>query len=233
MTGPEPSIVDDIRRSYADHPGYRHTFWDWFAQADLSAQDIRKFALLYYEHVLRFRLYIAGALTVAPSEALQVAFAEILADEYGVPLAGQPAADSHPEMFRGFMRSLGLTQTEWSNNRPLAGIRHFRDVHFALFRGDLVSETLGAVAFGMESTTPYRHGKVLDGLARYSERTGASVDATFFDSHVSIDEVHSAKLYAAALPFFEQDPAGIARGARYSFDAREVFLNDLAHELRT
>lgn len=231
MSTSNMSLLDTIRATYEAHPGYQHWFWDWFAAAELDATGMRSFALLYYEHVLRFRLYVAGALTVAPSEELQVAFAEILADEYGVHLAGHDAADSHPEMFRKFMLSLGLTEADWSCGTAIPGVKHFFDAHFAIFRGALVSESLGAVIFGMESTTPYRHGKVLEGLARYQERIGDDVDATFFSSHVSIDEHHSSMLYKAAMPFLEKDPKGIARGARYSFDAREVFLDDLGHQL--
>jgi pyrroloquinoline-quinone synthase len=231
VTEQQAALLDDIRATYADHPGYRHWFWDWFANADLDSSLIKRFALMYYEHVLRFRLYVAGALTVAPSEDLQIAFSEILADEYGVHLAGHPAADSHPEMFRKFMASLGLTPADWSGGEPIPGIKYFFDAHFALFRGELVSESIGAVSFGMESTTPYRHGKVLEGLTRYQERSGESLDTTFFSSHVSIDEHHSAMLYDAAMAFFTADPKGIARGARYSFDAREVFLDDLGSRL--
>lgn len=231
MTTEDATLLDEIQASYADHPGFHHWFWDWFAGADLDADRIKQFALMYYEHVLRFRLYVAGALTVAPSEDLQVAFSEILADEYGVQLAGHPAADSHPEMFRKFMASLGLTAADWSGGTPIGGVRYFFKAHFALFRGELVSESLGAVVFGMESTTPYRHSKVLEGLAKHEEKTGETLDDTFFSSHVSIDEHHSELLYNAAMPFIAADPKGIARGARYSFDAREVFLDDLGAKL--
>lgn len=231
VTELQSALLDDIRATYVDHPGYRHWFWNWFAEANLDTDGLKRFALMYYQHVLRFRLYIAGALTVAPSEELQVAFSEILADEYGIPLAGRPAADSHPEMFRKFMASLGLAESDWSGGAPIPGIQHFFDAHFAWFRGQLVSESLGAVAFGMESTTPYRHGKVLEGIAKYENRYSESLDVTFFSSHVSIDEHHSAMLYRAAMPFFKEDPKGIARGARYSFDAREVFLDDLGRRL--
>ena len=227
----EHPVLDEIRQTYDAHPGFHHWFWDWFAETDHSPEDLKRFALLYYEHVLRFRLYVAGVLTIAPSEDLQVAFSEILADEYGVHLAGHPAADSHPEMFRKFMLSIGLTADDWSDGTPLRGIQYFFDAHFAMFRGGLTNEGLGAVVFGMESTTPYRHSKVIEGLTRYRERYGTDVDDTFFSSHVSIDEHHSAMLYDAALPFILEDPKGFARGARYSFDAREVFLDDLGKQL--
>lgn len=229
----EQQVLSQIRASYDDHPGFRHEFWDWFAEADLGHEDFRRFALAYYQHVLRFRLYVAGALTVAPSEPLQVALSEILADEYGVHISGRPAADSHPEMFRNFMRSLGLTEEDWEGNTPLYGIQRFFDMHFALFRGALVGESIGAVAFGMESTTPYRHGRVVDAIRRYEAKTGTKLDDTFFASHIEVDEHHSNILFETAAPIFIEDQDSVERGARLSFDARQIFLDDLLKHMKS
>ena len=37
---------------------------------------------------------------------------------------------------------------------------------------------------GMERTTPHRHSRVLDGLKKFSARTGHQVDWQFFSEHV-------------------------------------------------
>jgi pyrroloquinoline-quinone synthase len=232
MPGTDATIITTIRTSYARHPGFQHYFWKWFALGDFTEAQLRHFALVYYQHVKRFRLYIAGAITISPAEDLQRVLAENLADEYGVALAGQPLADSHPEMYRKFMRSLGLSEVDWKDAEPISGIRRFQEIHFALFRGGLVSETLGAVIFGMEASTPYRHGSVVEGLKRFREHSDLDIDATFFEAHVCGDEAHSRDLLNAAMPFIEADPEGVARGARLSFDARKVFLDDLAQALR-
>ena len=46
------------------------------------------------------------------------------------------------------MRSLGLTEDDWeavsSGKNLLEGVRHFKDVHYSLFRGGLSEETVGA-----------------------------------------------------------------------------------------
>jgi len=231
MPETESAMITDIRASYAYHPGFQHYFWKWFALGDFDEARLRQFALLYYQHVRRFRLYIAGAITIAPSEALQRVLAENLADEYGVALAGQPVADSHPEMYRKFMRSLGLSEADWNNAEPIAGICRFQEIHFALFRGGLVAEMIGAVVFGMESSTPYRHGSVVEGLKVFRPHSRLDIDATFFEAHVSGDEAHSRDLLNAAMPFIEADPEGVGRGARLSFDARKLFLDDLAQAL--
>ena len=109
-------------------------------------------ALHYYEHVRVFRLYLAGAMTVVPVEGLQVILSEVIADEFGVRLYGEPDVDGHPELFRRFMRSLGLTESDWepvsTGKNLLEGVAHYKRVHYGLFRADLVEETVGAIIFG-------------------------------------------------------------------------------------
>lgn len=231
----ENDIISRVEESYASHPGYRHKFWDWFAAGGFDLPLLQKFALLYYEHVKIFRLYLAGAMTVMPSEDLQIALAEIIGDEFGIAAhePSEPAA-SHPELFRQFMRSIGLTENEWEGNRPIRGIKHFRDVHYALFRGELVDETLGAITFGCERTTPFRHGKVVSGVRKFMQSQSIPVNVTFFSAHQEIDPHHSGSLIAAMSRLSKNGSLSIERviaGARMSFDARKVFLDDLAKSL--
>lgn len=224
--------IEAIRASFIDHPGYRHGFWEWFGNGDFDAAELRRFALAYYRHVVRFRLYIAGALTIAPTERLQIVLARNLADEYGVHVAGQSPNFSHPEMFRRFMRSIGLTETEWDNYETPRGVRRFQEIHFALFRGGLVPETFGAVIFGMESSTLYRYRKVMEGLRKFEARTYLRIDSEFFAQHVVGDEIHSEELISAASTIIEDDFDGVVRGAHLSFDARKLLLDDLTKIVR-
>ena len=222
-----------IEASYRRHPGFRHWFLDWFSQGRFDLQRLRQFALIYYEHVKLFRLYLAGALTIMPDEGLQVALARILADEFATSShkPDEPLS-SHPELFRAFMRSIGLTEDDWRRSHLIQSITHFKQVHFALFRGDLVDEVLGATVFGCERSTPYRHGKVLAGLRRFASQTGAQIDHRFFSEHVSIDPLHSGALIDAALKL--KGTLSIERvlqGAAISFNARKILFDGIAAEL--
>lgn len=220
------ATVARIEQSYKNHPGYRHPFWEWMARGDYSAEKLREFALLYYGHVRYFRQYIARALSVVPEESVQIALAQILSDEYG--LSGSP---SHPELFRRFMRSLSLEEKDWQRSaKPFIGIREFRDRHFKLFQEEKYPETMGAVVFGFESTTPYRHARVVEGLQKFTERTGHNVDATFFSEHVTIDPHHSGSLLLPLKGMLQEEDnvQKVIRGAAVSFDARKACLDSLA-----
>ncbi len=218
--------VSHIEQSYEHHPGYRHPFWDWMAQGDYTVESLRDFALLYYGHVRYFRQYIARALSIVPEESVQIALAQILSDEYG--LSGNP---SHPELFRQFMRSLSLRGNDWQRcSKPIVGIQEFRERHFELFQDGKYPETMGAVVFGFERTTPYRHARVVEGLRKFTERTGRDVDPTFFREHVTIDPHHSRSLLLPLQNMLkdEHNVQHVIQGAAASFDARKVLLDNLA-----
>lgn len=226
-------LILEVKASYAAHPGYRHPFWQWISDGAFDLEALQRFALIYYEHVKVFRLYLAGAMTIMPTELLQVTLARILTDEFwlATQATGQPAS-SHPELYRDFMRSIGLTAKDWNDSHMIAGIRNFQDTHYALFRGGLVDETLGAIVFGCEMSTPYRHSRVSSGLKSFSTTSGREVDQRFFSEHVEIDPAHSEALIDALLEV--NPPVSLERliyGARISFDARKMFLDDLALHL--
>lgn len=230
-------VVTDIEERYYDHSGYRHYFWDFMAVGDYDLEFLRKYALHYYEHVRVFRLYLAGAMTVVPIEAFQVTLSEIIADEFGVRLYDEPDVDGHPELFRRFMRSLGLTEDDWetvsTGKNLLEGIAHYKRIHYGLFNAGLAEEMVGAIIFGMERTTPHRHSRVLDGLKKFSARTGHKVDWQFFSEHVGVDDYHNNALLFPLQSWFH-DPVKVDRmvqGATASFDARKGFLDDLANTM--
>src|SRR5438105_2899925 len=49
----------------------------------ITRDQARRFAVLYYPHIFRTRLYQANALGISPDENVQYVLAEIIHDEYG------------------------------------------------------------------------------------------------------------------------------------------------------
>jgi len=231
------AVLDGMDADLQDHPGFKHFIWKHIAGSSKDLAFWRKFALHYYEHVRVFRLYLAGAMTVVPIEDFQITLSEILADEFGVRLHGEPDVDGHPALFRRFMLSLGLTEEDWeavsTGKNLLPGIAHYKKVHYSLFQGGLSEEMVGAIIFGMERTTPHRHSAVLDGLNTFSQQTGHKVDVQFFSEHVAVDDYHNTALIKPLESWF-RDPTKVQRmkeGAVRSFDARREFLDNLADEM--
>jgi len=231
LTERELLALTRITESFSEHPGYRHRLWDWLASADYELVALQTFAELYYGHVRQFRKYLAGAITVSSNELVQASLAEILAEEYGRrydPLLGT-YGPSHPDLYRRFMRSIDLVPEDFDCSPPIPSIRAYYDVHYNMFQGGREIETMGAVIFAMESTTPYRHEKVTSGLSKFAPKCDLVIDDTFFSRHVEIDPRHGQSLLMPARAWLD-DPIAITalmKGAELSFDARAKFLDEI------
>ncbi len=61
-----------IKEKVAAHPFLKHTFLQLFSTHNLTREQAQRFALLYYPHIQRTRLYQACALGVTPDEKYPV-----------------------------------------------------------------------------------------------------------------------------------------------------------------
>ena len=231
LTDAELAVLNGLLDSFAEHPGFHHRIWDWLAEGTYSLKQLQTFSSLYYAHVQLFRKYLAGAITVSIIEATQAALADIVAEEYGCryDVELQAYGPSHPELYRRFMRSVGVQPEEWESVAPIAGIEHFRQVHYAMFQSGEELPMLGAVMFGMESSTPYRHHRVATGLEIFAAEHNLDVDHTFFSRHVEVDPRHGQSVLMTVRTWLDS-PASVdllRQGAIRSFDARTVFLDEV------
>lgn len=222
MTGSE--FLAAAKTEVLGHRVMTHPFWDRFEAGGFSRDGLRRFALHYYAHVLRTRLYDAMVLAQAPSEALQAALASILWDEYG----RGDASKTHPEQFRLFLKGVGLREAEWRSIPPLPEFEVYTDVHTRLCRDHDVWIGLGVVGLAMEYPIPALYVKLVGGF-----RKAGIADAAleFFLEHMPTDEVHSSLMENALLPHLEGQPERQARvrdGARRSLDARYLLMDGLS-----
>ena len=227
----ELTVLKGLLATFADHPGFRHPIWDWLAGSSYTLEELQTFAKVYYGHVQLFRKYLAGAITVSSIEDTQVALADILSEEYGCRYNPdiQGYGPWHPELYRLFMQSISVDPSESRTVPAIEGIEHFRSVHFAMFQGGEEVETIGAVVFGMESSTPYRHERVATGLDRFGADHGMAIDHTFFSRHVEVDPRHGQGILMTIRHWLDDSEKVelLRQGAFRSFDARKVFLDQV------
>ncbi|MCP6497902.1 iron-containing redox enzyme family protein, partial [Klebsiella pneumoniae] len=75
-----------------------------------DAEGVRTFAIQYYRHVRVSRLYLAALISNCHrDEGLQLALASILFYEYG----GLNPEETHPALYRRFLKALGIGEEEW------------------------------------------------------------------------------------------------------------------------
>lgn len=189
----------------------------------VDREQARRFAVLYYPHIFRTRLYQANALGIAPDERLQFALSEIIYDEYG----NGDAKRTHPAVYRKFMRALDVPEAQYSIEPGFPELSMYIDTMMRLTQSPAWLEAAAAVGIASEWPIPKYYGDILKGL-----RTVPGIkedDLELFASHIGIDEHHSELMRTALAPYAESVTGRerIRRGVTINLDARRVMMNAL------
>ena len=189
----------------------------------ISREQARRFAVLYYPHIFRTRLYQANALGIAADENVQYVLAEILHDEYG----NGDKARTHPAVYRKFMRALKVDAADYSIAPRFTELSLYIDAMMRLTQGSDWLAAAAAVGIASEWPIPQYYGDLLKGLR--SIPGIVEDDLELFTSHIGIDEHHSKMMYDALAPY-AGSPEGQARiraGVKTNLDARRVMMQGL------
>jgi pyrroloquinoline-quinone synthase len=189
----------------------------------ISREQARRFAVLYYPHIFRTRLYQANTLGISPDESIQFVLAEILYDEYG----NGDKSRSHPAIYRKFMRALEVPQSEYSIEPRFPELVQYIDAMMHLTQSGDWLAAAAAVGIASEWPIPKYYGDLLIGLR--SVPGIAEDDLELFTSHIGIDEHHSAMMHEALAPYAESanEQLRIRAGVAANLDARRVMLQGL------
>src|SRR5215211_9555375 len=122
-------FLQRLKREVIGHPALTHPFLQRFGEGDASEEGVRTFAIQYYRHVRVSRLYLAALISgCREDERLQLALAGILFDEYG----HLNPEETHPALYRRFLRALGIGEEEWEEPPTLPEIEMYIATHYAL-----------------------------------------------------------------------------------------------------
>jgi pyrroloquinoline-quinone synthase len=193
----------------------------------VTREQARRFALLYYPHIFRTRLYQANALGISPDERVQAVVADILYDEYG----NGDISRTHPAVYRKFLKATGVPESEWSIEPRFPELVMYIESMMRLTQtGDWLAAA-AAVGIASEWPIPRLYGDFLKGL-----RTIPGVkedDLELFISHIGIDEHHSKLMREALRPYAEakDGQARIRAGVKANLDARRIMMQGLHREV--
>src|SRR3954468_15589165 len=102
-------FMRELETEILNHPFLSHPFVHRMSAPEcVTREQARRFALLYYPHIFRTRLYQANALGICPDERIQFVLAQIVYDEYG----NGNVSHTHPAVYRKFMRALDIGDSE-------------------------------------------------------------------------------------------------------------------------
>ncbi|QYJ15518.1 4-chloro-allylglycine synthase [Rubrobacter xylanophilus DSM 9941] len=216
--------LERLKREVISHPALTHPFLERFREEGADEEGVRTFAIQYYRHVRVSRLYLAALISNCDrDEGLQLALASILFDEYG----GLNPEETHPALYRRFLRALGIGEEEWEAPPTLPEIEAYIAVHNRLCRHPDVRLGLGAMGPASEWPVPPIYAKLCDGLRRAAGLDDAALE--IFISHVTMDVEHARIMMEATAPYVadEEGQRRVREGTLRSLDARRVMLDGL------
>lgn len=187
----------------------------------------RQFALLYYPHILRTRLYQASTLGITPDENIQFVLSEIVYDEYGLG----DIQRSHMQQYRKFMYALGLSDEEIKQPIIIPELKDYINVMTQLTQSKDWLAAVAAVGVASEHIIPKYYKLLLQGLRNIPSVNDN--DLELFIGHIDLDIEHSRMVEQAVLPYLNSDEnrAEFCRGLETNMQARRSFHAGLFREL--
>ncbi len=217
-------FLERLKREVIGHPALVHPFLERFGEGDAGEEGVRTFAIQYYRHVRVSRLYLAALISgCREDERLQLALAGILFDEYG----HLNPEETHPALYRRFLKALNITEEEWEAPRTLPEIELYIETHYALCRHPDIRLGLGALGPASEWPVPPIYVRLAEGLKRSAGLPDEALE--IFTSHVTMDVEHARIMMDAVAPYAgdEEGQRRVREGAMRSLDARSVMLDGL------
>lgn len=220
-------FMAQLDREIHAHPFLTDPFVLKLSTPGVTRDQARRFAVAYYPHIFRTRLYQANALGICPDERIQYVLAEILYDEYGEG----DFARTHPAVYRKFLKALDVPEAGHSIDPGFPELGMYVDAMMRLTQSGDWLAAAAAVGIASEWPIPALYAAFLKGL-----RTVPGLkedDLELFASHIGIDEEHSAMMREALLPHAAtaEGQACIRAGVRANLDARRVMMNGLHREV--
>lgn len=177
-----------LEEEIATHPAVHHPFLRRFAEGRPTLQQIRTFGLQHYQLVKIFTTYMTNLLPRLPDPDAAERFRTVFDDEFGQ----HTIFNSHPAMYRTFLKTLGLDDAEWGRVSLLPETSGFIDYHLELTRSGHFLGALGAIGPGHEYSIPTMFTYLVEGLRASGL---VSEDAlAYFTLHIIEDKEH-AKIF--------------------------------------
>lgn len=187
----------------------------------------QRFALLYYPHILRTRLYQANALGICPDEQIQGVLSNILYDEYGLGDLSQ----SHMQLYRKFIQALDITPAPAGQLEIIPELQMYISTMMRLTQSENWMSAVAAVGVASEYAIPKYYALLLKGLRKIKGITDE--DLSLFVGHITLDIEHAEQIEKAILPYLDEkeNQDKFVQGIQINMNARKVFHAGLFREV--
>jgi pyrroloquinoline quinone (PQQ) biosynthesis protein C len=187
MTNNTLPFRQELRAMQQQHPLFQttHPFWNDCFRGRLSVDDLRCWGLDVYPMIRRFANFYVNVAAKCDSERTLTFLAETIFEETGSGVE----AESHPTLFRNFLKALGISDDDISENCITeAGGACAKFCH-DLTRTGTFLEGIALVGVGIERTLPGFFQMLAQTFQRRYSMDESAVK--FFLIHTVADVKHS------------------------------------------
>ncbi len=215
--------LSTLEEEIATHQAVHHPFLRRFAAGPLTREQIQTFGLQHYQLVKVFTTYMTNLLPRLPDQDATQLFRTVFDDEFG----RHTIFNSHPALYRNFLKSLGLDDAAWGRVALLPETSTFIEFHLELTRSGHFLSALGSIGPGHEYSIPTMFTYLVEGLR--GSRLVSEEALNYFTLHIEEDKEH-AKIFNQLLERYlgtDENRGHIRTGVLKSLKARSLFWDGL------
>lgn len=178
-------FVNEVNETIEKKSLLNHPFYQKWNEGKLSVAELREYAKQYYHFVKHFPRFVSCVHSNCEDVETRKILMQNLADEEGY----KTEIADHPRLWINFAESLGLSEAEVKDAKPIREVEDLVDGMYELTRSP--EFTLGLAAlYAYESQVPAISRTKIDGLKNfYGVDTERAIE--FFKVHEEADVYHS------------------------------------------
>jgi pyrroloquinoline-quinone synthase len=163
-----------------------HPFYIAWTEGKLTREQLKHYAVQYFENVLAFPTYVSGVHFNTPAVGTSIALRQQVLENL---IEEERGTQNHPALWERFANSLGATEDDLTKTIPLPTTENL----ISTFRQLCVTSPFYAglaALYVYESQIPAIATTKIDGLQRFYGVTNPD-EYRFFSVHQAADQAHS------------------------------------------
>jgi pyrroloquinoline-quinone synthase len=208
------AFYEEIRAEVLRHGAINNPYLDRFTTGALTDEEVRMFAVEFYNFARFFPKILVAQLVNTEDEAVADELTQVLYSELGDGCTKH----RHELLYRDFLRSMGIAVHEAMTDAMLPSTRAYIDGMEQLYSSGNHARALGA-SFGLENMAITMWDYLIPGLEKLRQDRYLAMDLTYFTFHRALESTHEQAM-AKAVKAIETGP-GLASGRMSAAEASD------------
>ncbi len=179
------SFYEEMRGYVLRHGAINNPYLDRFRTGDLTDEDLREFALEFYNFARFFPKILVAQLVNTEDECVADELTKVLYSELG----DGRTKNRHELLYRDFLRSIGLDVHTAMMQPMLPSTKAYIDGMEQLYSDGNHAKALGA-SFGLENMAITMWDHLIPGLMELRKTRYPGMDLTYFTLHRQLEATH-------------------------------------------